>query len=104
MIAGSRKERINILQLVKTRTASGSINETYIQFKKLSAEISYKTTSEKEVSSQLVASNIIKFKIRYRRDIDETMLVEFFGDNYDIRYIEHNKRIDTFITGERHKL
>ena len=103
-IAGGQKERINILRLVKTRTASGSIEETYILFKKLSADIGYKTSREQEINNQLTALNIIKIKIRYRTDLDETMVVELAGEKYDIRYIEHNKRADTFITAERAKL
>ena len=104
MIAGGRKERIKILKRIKSRTASGSVKESYQLYKQLEAEISYKTSREKEINKQLTALNIIKIKIRFRTDLDETMIVELWNDLYDIRYIEHNKRIDTFITAERAKL
>jgi len=103
MIAGGRKERVGIYKLVKEKTSSGSVKNTYVLLKTLSAEISFKTTTEKEINSQVVPLNKIKFKFRFRRDLDETMMIKLWGDMYNIRYIEHNKRIDTFITGERGK-
>lgn len=104
MIAGGQKERLKFYKRIKVRTSSGSVVENCEFYKTLSAEISYKTSREKEINQQLTAINIIKAKIRFRTDLDETMYFEFWGGKYDIRYIEHNKRIDTFITAERGKL
>lgn len=103
MIAGGRKERVTFMRKEKSRTSSGSIKESYIPYKTLSAEISYKTSTEREIVSQTTALNVVKLKLRYRRDIDETMFVKLFDEMYNIRYIEHNKRVDTFITAERGK-
>ena len=102
-IAGGRKERVTFYKKETSRTASGSVKESYVPYKTLSGDITYRTSTEREIMSQTVALNVIKIKVRYRTDIVETMYVKHNDDMYDVRYIEHNKRLDTFITAERGK-
>lgn len=103
MIANELHEKVVILKKVITKNDFGEPVDTWEEYKTLKARIGYKTSTEKEINNQLTALRVIKIKIRFNRNVDETMRIRFWDDDYDIRYIEHHRRTDTFITAERGK-
>jgi len=102
--ANQLHEFIEFLKKEETVNEFGEVEFVYQPYKKVKARVQYRTTREKEINSQLTALRVIKFKIRFRRDVDETMVIRFWGDLYDIRAIEHVGRKATFVMAERGKL
>jgi SPP1 family predicted phage head-tail adaptor len=104
MIASELTEWIQIKKRTKAKNEFGIVEEVFTTYKTTKAKVNYRTSRENDVNNQLLPNTVIQFKIRYNTDIDETMLVYFMDKLYDIRAIEHNLRLDTFITVERSKL
>lgn len=105
MIASQNsKERIDILERDTERNRFGESESLgYKLVKTTAAEEMYISGKEKTENDQLTAIRKVKFRIRYFRGVDETMLIRYYDEIYDIRAINHHKRKDTFIYAERGK-
>lgn len=103
MITHELTESIEIYKRVLSKNEYGENIETFVIYKSLKAKLVFKGGNENTIHNQLTPVLNVRFKIRYRRDIDETMFIKYRNDMYDIRYIEPIKRKDLYIDAERSK-
>ena len=101
MLAGNLNRKITINRKVETRDSFGASKKTLEPFKTLKAQVIYKSGYEAEFSDQLKAINTIMFVVRYTKEIDETMVIDYEGQLYDIRFISHDGRTSTTMQAER---
>ncbi len=89
MRAGPLKYKVVIYERTDTRDSDlGSYKETYSIFLTTRADVRFMSGAEVIQNEALTNTAVVRFIIRYREGIDETMEVEFDGDRYNIKVIE----------------
>jgi SPP1 family predicted phage head-tail adaptor len=78
--------KINFYQPILTKSASGSEVKTYQLLSQpiAWAEVKWRTGKEKDEGKQRVATTGVEFKIRFRSDLTQVMVIEMEGIYYDI--------------------
>lgn len=106
MITSQLTDKIIIKNSIITRDDYGENVRTFSTFKKVKAGVDFRSGKEIQIDSQLTAVKVIKFTMRYLPSLDESMLIEYDGELYDIRSIEHygsmHRKTTTFVIAERH--
>lgn len=101
MRAGRLDRRITIEQLVETRTATGAVKESWTFFSKVWAQVTPMSASERFLSDSKRSVRVNKFKIRYLKDLQNTMRIQYEGLVYKIIGIAELGRFEGYeITAE----
>ena len=103
MRGGNLREPLKVYSITKTINSLGEPIRTNVLFKTVRGEIVYDNGEEKENNGQMTALQTITFNIRYDASITETMLIEFRGNLFDIRYISHIIKVKTIIKTTKRK-
>jgi SPP1 family predicted phage head-tail adaptor len=103
MMAGNLREPIKLFAITKEINNLGEPVKSNVFVKNIRSEVKYDSGQEKESDGQLTAQQIITFNMRYDSTIDETMLIEFRGNMYDIRYISHVLKYETILKTTKRK-
>ncbi len=83
---GQLDRRIEIQEPTETRTARGSVTETWTTIARVWAGLSFPSSGNAESieADQLVATTRVVFTIRYRDTITEKMRIVYGNENYSI--------------------
>ena len=103
MRAGNLRDPIKIHAISKTVNFLGEPVKSNVLLKSTRADVQWDNGDEKEQNSQLTPVQTVTFNIRFDLSIDETMLVEFRGAMYDIRFISHILREKTILKTTKRK-
>ena len=103
MRAGNLRDPIKIYTVTKTVNTLGEPVKSNVLLKSTRADVQWDSGDEKEQNSQLTPIQTITFNIRFDLSIDETMVIEFRGCLYDIRFISHILREKTIIKTTKRK-
>jgi len=89
MLASELRIRITLKRRVSSRSESGSVVDGWENYRTVRA--GYKSQGGNEVlnSEQVVAVQNVRFKIRFDKNIQEDWIVEYAGQEYNIKFIEH---------------
>lgn len=94
--AGKYEDRIAIQQAVYSTSASGQRQiVAWVDVCNPWAEREHQSGGESFGSDQRSQSQLVAFKIRYRRGIDPKMFVLYDGQRYDIKTVEEIERRET---------
>lgn len=77
-------ERVKLLEKSATRDAIGGEVITWVEQEEVWAEAEPITGREYFAAQQVEAAADIRFRLRYRDDVDSTWRVEWRGQRYDI--------------------
>jgi len=103
MRAGNLREVINIYTYSQVTNELGEKVKSKVLFKTVRAERKNKGGKEIEVNEQLTPIQTVQFNIRFDDSIDETMVIEYLGKYYNIRYIEPIKKVITQLITSKSK-
>ena len=82
---GSLDRRIRIETLTVGKDAQGGHTETWALLAVVWAEVKALSGTERLLAAQVTPQALIKFRIRYRSDFDETARIVYEERNYDIQ-------------------
>lgn len=85
MTAGLLNQRIKIKERVYADNTRGEKTYTYAQKVEVYSQVNPKRGREYLAAAQLQGEGPAVFRIRYRSDLDNTMVVEWRGVNYEIK-------------------
>ncbi len=88
-------ELITFYNRVGTVDEAGQKNLTWEIFVKTFAEVKFRTGTESNQNSEIVAMEISTFKVRYFEGITADMRINYDGNNYDIISINKERRTNT---------
>lgn len=91
-----RDRKINLMRQVDVRDASGGVDADYELLASVWAKVNYPTRTQKENidGGRETAFQEVMFDIRYRSDVDKTVMVDFEGDRLDIITVKEIGRKD----------
>jgi hypothetical protein len=97
--SGELREKIFIMEPVPVEVEDDSIFADmtptavppcdYKKLYTLRCGVKFKTGDEAYIDDQVSVIQSVRFKIRYNPRIKETYSVEYLGNRFDIRFIEH---------------
>lgn len=90
MRTGKLDRRITFQKLTTTVDSTGGVVETWADLDHAPvvwAALEPMSARERFEADQLQLQEVLRFKIRYRSDLDERMRVVFEGRNWNIRHI-----------------
>ncbi len=83
MAAGNKKEKIELYNLIPTRTITGAVEEKYYLRYKLYAEVGFNQNTIQLINDEIVQTDRITFRI-YNRKIQYTDKVVWRDTEYSI--------------------
>jgi SPP1 family predicted phage head-tail adaptor len=89
--------KVDLYRLVKTPTATGGFNESWVKVASLWAKIKNTSGTELVRADQLGATAYSDFTIRYRSNINEMMKLVYRGTDYQIRHINNIEEADKWL-------
>lgn len=87
MKAGKLDRRVTLQTLTVTRDSYGAAIESWTDLDTVWAEVIPLKGREYFTAAQIVAEKMLKFRIRYRTDLTETMRIVYAGQTYDVQYM-----------------
>lgn len=102
MRAGRKDRLIRIETLTVGKDAQGGPTEAWALLDEVWAEVKSLSGTERLLAAQVTAHALLKFRIYYRDDFDETARIVYEGRNYDIQppLAELGRRAELEITGK----
>ena len=88
MITAELKHWIKIFRRNTFKSEFGQLKEKYGLISKVKAGVKYLSHNEGEENHQIKNKHKIRFKIRFKRGLRETDIIQFYDDYYNITFVE----------------
>ena len=102
-MSGTLRESVKLYSIDRTVNSLGEPVKSNVFVKNIRVSVKYDNGTEKESDSQLMVQQVLTFSMRYDPTITETMVIEYLGKLYDIRFISHLLRVETYIKATKQK-
>lgn len=91
MQAGQLNERITFLVNNPVKDGYGSLKQNWVKYSSRWANCKFKSGQLTKISGEVVNTTVNIFKIRYCKDIDDNMRIEYDGRQYRINSINKDR-------------
>lgn len=94
-----RDRKIALMRQVDVRDASGSVEQDYELLADVWADVRYPSRTQKENidGGRETSFQEVHFDIRYRSDVDKTVMVDYNEDRFDIITVKEVGRKDALV-------
>lgn len=94
---GMLNRQLTFERATKTRVSGGGYDYTWSPIKTLWGKITPKIGTEKTHAGKLRATNFVKIIVRYTTALKESDIINYRGDDYEIRSIINTEEADLWI-------